>query len=118
MNTRTVVAIASALVLWLSAGAFAHQGHPHRFMGTLSAVKGSQLEVKTTDGKTLVFVLDGKSVIQQGRARAEVKDLEVGERIVVSALEVPAGKTMTAITVQLRAPAPATKQVAQAPASK
>ncbi|NOT28683.1 MAG: hypothetical protein HOP16_21585 [Acidobacteria bacterium] len=117
MNTPRVVAIASALVLWLSVAAFAHEGHPHRFMGTLSAVTGTQLEVKTTDGKTVVFALDGKSVIQQGRAKAELKDLKVGERIVVSALEVPAGKTMTAINVQLRVPA-AAKQVAQAPASK
>lgn len=118
MSTPRVVAIASALVLWLSVAAFAHEGHPHRFMGTLSAVKGSQLEVKTTDGKTVVFALDGKSVIQQGRDKADLKDLKVGERIVVSALEVPAGKTMTAINVQLRVPAPAAKQVAQAPASK
>lgn len=118
MNTPKIVAIASVLALSLSVTAFAHEGHPHRFMGTLSAVTGSQLEVKTTDGKTLVFALDGKSVVQQGRAKAEVKDLKVGERIVVSALEVPAGKTMTAINVQLRVPAPAAKQVAQAPASK
>jgi hypothetical protein len=40
-----------------------------------------------------------------------VKELKLGERIVVSALPVAAGKVMTAINVQLRAlaPAPATK---------
>ena len=118
MNIPRVVAFTSALVLWLSVAAFSHEGHPHRFMGTLSAVTGSQLEIKTTDGKMVVFALDGKSLIQQGRAKAEMKDLKLGERVVVSALEVPAGKTMTALTVQLRVPAPAAKQVAKAPASK
>jgi len=108
MRTRRVVVAAAFALLW-SVGAFAHEGHPHRFLGTLSAVHGSQLEVKTTDGKTVVFTLDAKTVIQQGRAKADVKELKVGERIVISALPVAAGKVMTAINVQLRAPAPATK---------
>jgi len=109
MRTRRVVAVAAAFALLLSVGAFAHEGHPHRFLGTLSAVHGSQLEVKTTDGKTVVFTLDAKTVIQQGRAKADVKELKVGERIVISALPVAGGKVMTAINVQLRALAPATK---------
>ena len=117
MHTR-IVAFASALALCLSVGAFAHEGHPHKFMGTLSAVNAGQLEVKTTDGKTVVFALDAKSVIQQGRVKAGVKDLKVGERIVVSALQVAAGKAMTAINVQLPVPAPAAKQAARAPAAK
>jgi hypothetical protein len=45
-------------------------------------------------------------VIQQGRAKADAKDLKVGERIVVSALEVAGGKPMTAINVQLRVVTP------------
>jgi hypothetical protein len=111
MRTLRVVAIAAAFALLLSVTAFAHEGHPHRFLGTLSSVQGSQLEVKTTDGKTVVFTLDEKTVIQQGRAKADVKELKVGERIVVSARPVAVGKVMTAINVQLRvaAPAPATK---------
>jgi hypothetical protein len=113
MRTRHL-AVAAALVLSFAAAALAHEGHPHRFLGTLSAVNGSQIQVKTTDGKDVTFVLDAKSVIQQGRVKAEVKDLKVGERIVVSALPVAAGKTMTAINVQLRVaqPAPAAKQAA------
>jgi hypothetical protein len=110
MRTRRV-AVAAAFTLLLSVAAVAHEGHPHRFLGTLSAVQASQIEVKTTDGKTVVFTLDQKTVIQQGRAKADVKELKLGERIVVSALPVAAGKVMTAINVQLRAlaPAPATK---------
>jgi hypothetical protein len=114
MRTRHL-AVAAALVLSFSVAALAHVGHPHRFLGTVSAVTGSQIEVKTTDGKTVIFAIDGKSVIQQGRVKSDAKDLKVGERVVVSAMPVAAGKTMTAITVQLRAaaPAPASRQAAQ-----
>jgi hypothetical protein len=106
MRSRRVVAIAAAFALLLSVAAFAHEGHPHRFLGTLSGVHGKQLEIKTTDGKTVVFTLDEKSVIQQGRVKTDMKELKVGERIVVSALPVAAGKVMTAINVQLRASTP------------
>jgi len=106
MSTQRVV-VAAAFALLLSVATSAHEGHPHRFLGTVSSVQASQLQVKTTDGKTVVFTLDAKTVIQQGRAKADLKEIKVGERIVVSALPVAAGKVMTAINVQLRAPAPA-----------
>jgi|APDOM4702015159_1054818.scaffolds.fasta_scaffold10293_3 hypothetical protein len=106
MNRLWLAVAALVVVLGASSVAFAHDGHPHRFLGTLSSVHGNQLEVKTTDGKTAVFILDGKSVIQQGRAKADAKDLKVGERIVVTALEVAGGKPMTAINVQLRVVTP------------
>jgi hypothetical protein len=112
MRTRRVAA-AAAFTLLLSVAAVAHEGHPHRFLGTLSAVQGSQIEVKTTDGKTVVFTLDQKTVIQQGRAKADVKELKLGERIVISALPVAAGKVMTAINVQMRVPVPAPAQAAK-----
>ena len=107
MNRTWCAGVALVVALAFPSVMLAHEGHPHRFLGTLSSVQGSQLEVKTTDGKTVVFTLDAKTVIQQGRAKAELKELKVGERIVVSALPVAAGKVMTAINVQLRVPAPA-----------
>ena len=115
MSIRRVAAFVVGFAVMLSVAAVAHEGHPHRFLGTLSAISGSRLEVKTTDGKTVTFALDQKSVIQQGRVKAEVKDLKVGERIVVSAMPVAEGKTMTAINVQLQvaAMAPTKTQAAK-----
>jgi hypothetical protein len=107
MSKNWIVAVAAAFALLLPIAALAHEGHPHRFLGTVSAVHDGQLEVKLTDGKTVVFALDAKSVVQQGRVKVDPKELKAGERIVVSALPVPAGKVMTAINVQLRVPAPA-----------
>jgi hypothetical protein len=98
--------VMTAVALLVPAIAQAHEGHAHTFRGTISAINGPTLEMKTTDGKTLVFTLDAKTAIQRGRTRVDVKAIKGGERVVVSALEVPAGKTMTAQTVQLAAPAP------------
>lgn len=101
-NMRIAVA-ALACVLIVPAAVPAHEGHAHKFMGTLSSVQEAQFEVKTTDGKMLVFQVDAKTVYQRGKAKVVGKDLKVGERVVVSALQVPAGKTMTAQLVQLAA---------------
>ncbi len=70
-------------------------------MGTVSVVEDAQLELKTTEGKTVLFLLDAKTTYQRGKTKVDGKDIKVGERIVVSALEAPAGKTMTAQTIQL-----------------
>lgn len=92
-------AVLTAIVLPFPAGA--HEGHAHKFMGTVSVVDDAQLELKMTDGKTVLFVLDAKTTYQRGKTKVDGKDVKVGERIVVSALEVPTGKTMTAQTIQL-----------------
>ena len=106
--TRTWMAgVALIVALAFPSVTLAHEGHPHRFLGTVSAVQSGQLEVKTTDGKTVAFTLDVKTVVQQGRVKADVKEIKTGERVVVSALPVAAGKVMTAINVQLRVAAPA-----------
>jgi hypothetical protein len=109
MNRTWIAGFALIVALTFSSVIVAHEGHPHRFLGTVSAVQDGQLEVKLTDGKTVVFALDAKSVVQEGRVKVDAKALKTGERVVVSALPVPAGKVMTAINVQLRVAAPATK---------
>ena len=109
MNRTLIAAIALILALAFPSVMLAHEGHPHRFLGTVSAVQEGQLEVKTTDGKTAVFTLDAKTVVQQGRVKVDAKEIKTGERVVVSALPVAAGKVMTAQNIQLRVPAPATR---------
>ena len=108
MNRIWIAGVALIVAVALPSVMLAHEGHPHRFLGTVSAVHDGQLEVKTTDGKTVVFTLDAKTVVQQGRAKAGANEINAGERVVVSALPVPAGKVMTAINVQLRVPAATT----------
>src|SRR5262247_3745991 len=87
----------------------AHEGHAHKVMGTISSVDGKNLMVKTTDGKTVMVMLDAKTKITQGKNKVDASALKVGERIVA---EGPEEKEMiTATTVQLgTAPAAAAKK--------
>ena len=109
MNRSWVAGIALIVALALSPVALAHEGHPHRFMGTVSAVQDQQIEVKLTDGKIVTFELDAKTVYRQGKTKVIGKLPKAGERVVVSAMPVDAGKTMIAVTVQLPVPATASR---------
>ncbi len=101
MPNRWILSAALLAAVILPFKAAAHEGHAHKFMGTVSVVEDAQLELKTTEGKTVLFLLDAKTTYQRGKTKVDGKDIKVGERIVVSALEAPAGKTMTAQTIQL-----------------
>ena len=103
----------AVLVLTVALGApsmiRAHEGHTHKVMGTVSAVTANQLDVKATDSKIVMIALDAKTVYRQGKTRADVKMLKVGERVVVDAIQPEGAKTMTATIVQMAAPPAAAK---------
>lgn len=109
MNRTWISGVALIVALVLPSVVLAHEGHPHRFMGTVSAVQDWQIEVKTTDGKILTFALDAKTIYRQGKTPVIGKAPKAGERVVVSAMPVAAGKVMIAQTVQLAVPATATR---------
>jgi len=95
-------------LLGLPAMAWAHTGHTHKVLGTIAAVSDAQLDVKTTDGKSVVVLLDAKTVYRQGKVRADAKMLKLGERVVVEAEQAEGAKLMTAKTVTMAAPTPVT----------
>jgi hypothetical protein len=109
MNRTWIAVIVLVVAVALPSGMFAHAGHPHRFMGTVSAADAEQIEVETKDGTVLTFVLDEKTIYRQGKTKVVGKLPKVGERVVVSAMEVEEGQTMTAETVQLPVPATASR---------
>jgi translation initiation factor IF-1 len=65
----------------------AHEGHVHKVMGTVSTLHENHLEVKATDGKTSTITLNEKTKILRGKAKVKVKDIQPGERVVVTATE-------------------------------
>ena len=100
----TVFAAALALAILVPAAARAHDGHVHKVMGTITSISGTNLMVKTTDGKTMMVMLDAKTAITQGKAKVTLTALKVGDRLVA---EGPEDKGMlTATTIQLGTPAP------------
>lgn len=114
MNLRWIGVSALAIALLLPAAAIAHEGHAHKVMGTVSAVSPTQLDVTTTDGKTVIVVLNPKTTFKQGTAKADATVLKVGERVVVSATQAKGAKLMTATSVQVPKAAVATAPAATA----
>lgn len=117
MKRNWIVTGALALVLAGSTLSWAHGGHAHKVMGTASAVTPSQIEVKTTDGKTVFVAVNAKTVYKHGKAKADAKMLKVGERVVIEALQEQGAKVATAQTVTMAAAstsaAPAAKSTAR-----
>ena len=65
----------------------AHEGHAHTVMGTISSIDGTNLMVKTTDGKMTMVMMDAKTKISQGKTKLDAKALKVGDRVVATGAE-------------------------------
>ena len=92
--------------------ALAHDGHDHTVMGTISSIDGTNLMVKTADGKQTMVMMDAKTKITQGSTKVDVKALKVGDRVVASG---PEDKGMiSAETVKVGAAAAAPAKTAAA----
>ena len=114
MNSRWIAIMALAAALVVPAAARAHDGKDKTVMGTVSSVDGTNLMVKTADGKTTMVMLDAKTAITQGKTKIALSALKVGDRVVASG---PEDKNMImAETVKLGAAAaapPAAKPAAK-----
>ena len=88
--------IALMFTLALTPLAYAHEGHDQKIMGTVAAIQVGHLEVKATNGKTSMIMLNEKTKILMGKMAHKVADIKVGDRVVVTATDVKDknGKTM------------------------
>ena len=84
---KLMIAAAVAVSLLIPSLTRAHEGHAHKAMGTISSVEGNHLMVKTTDGKTVMVMLDDKTKITQGKDKIDAKALKVGDRVVAEGPE-------------------------------
>ena len=81
----TVLALSLALAAPLVA--LAHPGHEHKVMGTISAVDGKHITVKTADGKDVGFEITDVTKFVRSKGKGTVSDLRAGLRIVASMAE-------------------------------
>jgi hypothetical protein len=76
MTRNSVAALAIFLI---AAAAFAHAGHAHTYMGTVSMLHDDgSFMIKTTDGKDVTIATSPATTFDPARA-----DLTVGKRVVV-----------------------------------
>lgn len=106
MSGKWIVGLALVGALALPVIALAHTGHAHKVMGTVSSIDGKHVMVKTTDGKTVMVMLDAKTKITQGKATLTSAALKVGDRIVAEGAQEK--DMLTAATLQVGAAPAAT----------
>jgi len=79
---KLMLAVVAALALIVAPAAYAHEGHEHKAMGTISSVNGTHVTVKTTEGKTVMVMLDAKTKITRDKTKLDATALKVGDRVV------------------------------------
>ena len=87
MSKGLTIAIGVVVTLLATPLARAHEGHPHKVMGTVAARHDNQLEVKAVDGKTATVTLNEKTRVLRGKTKVTAEDIKPGERVVVTATE-------------------------------
>jgi hypothetical protein len=92
----------SLLVVLAATSAFAHAGHAHTYMGTVTMLhSATQFMMKTTDGKNLTVDTTPKTSWLHADGKAATRrDLAVGTRVVVKMNE----NARTAASVKMSAP--------------
>ena len=99
MKTVMTAVVVLCVALLTPMAAWAHEGHLHKALGTVSAVDGQHVTIKTTDGKTLTVMLDKKTTVTRGKSKLEAAAVKVGERISVDYME--ENKMMMAHAIKL-----------------
>ncbi len=85
--TRRSLLLAGAAALGATivpSAALAHPGHDHKVMGTIAAVDGRRITIKTTDGKDVTFAITDTTKLMRDKRKGEAADLKAGLRVVAN----------------------------------
>jgi hypothetical protein len=96
---KLITGLALAAALALPVFAYAHGAHIHKVIGTVAAVAGNKVTVKTTDGKAVTVLVNAKTRITQNKVKADATALKAGSRLVAEGTE--AKGIVTATVLQL-----------------
>ena len=108
MKRLSVLVLAIAvLTLGVTAPLFAHEGHEHKVMGTVTMAAADHVMLKDKDGKDVMVKVTGDTKIKATPA-LKVQEIRAGTRVVISAVE-GKDKNMTAKTIEVGAAPAAAK---------
>jgi hypothetical protein len=91
----------------LAAGAFAHAGEEH-LMGTVTKVTDKSITIEDKDKKATEVSVTADTKYMKGEANVALKDIHVGDRVVVHAKK--SGGKLVATLIKIGVAAPAAKQ--------
>jgi hypothetical protein len=80
MKVRTILPV--ALVVTLGLSAFAHDGNEH-VRGVVTAIGENSITLETPAKESVTVNFDSSTKFEKAGVKAEVKDLNVGERVVI-----------------------------------
>ena len=113
--------LACSVTVLLSVGLLWAHGNATHIMGTVTALEGNHVTVKTQDGKSESVMLEKTTKYLIGTKAAKLTDLKVGSRVVIDAKMDPKMKMYSALEVKIGVatpPAADSKAKAAAPAQK
>ena len=82
MSVKTLFFVVGILVM--CGGAFAHDGHVHKIMGTVTARDAKHIEVKTPSGENLSIAITPKTTATRDKRKVPLAEVQVGRRVVVA----------------------------------
>jgi hypothetical protein len=83
MRSRWITGVAVAAVMTLTPAVFAHDGHVHKVMGTVTASDAKHFKLKTPSGEVLSIAVNAKTKVTRAKKKAPLADVQVGTRVVV-----------------------------------
>ena len=81
--SKGMIGFVVAAVIVFGVAVRAHDGHVHRIMGTVTARDAKHIEVKTPSGEVLSIALTPKTTALRDKKRVDLKEVQVGRRVVV-----------------------------------
>lgn len=106
MHRRAFVS-ALAFAALPAASVFAHEGHDHKLLGTITEITPQRLVVRATkDGAVSTIALVATTKVTRGKTKIAATDLRVGDRVVVN---IGSGKAPLMAKAVQAGPAPATR---------
>ena len=108
MNRRFGITILALFVLTVGGwtATFAHEGHKHKVLGTVTMAASDHVMLKDKDGKDVTVHITKDTKVLKDKKAMKVEDIKTGMRVVITA--VTEKEKMVATTIELGA-AQATK---------
>lgn len=99
MTRRVFGILIFAGVLAASWKAFAHGGHNHKLMGTVTMAAADHVMLKTKDGKEVTVKVAANTKVMQGKQAVTIESLTAGTRVVITATGAKAPYTAKLIQI-------------------
>lgn len=81
--TKRIALVAAVALALAGSAAWAHEGHVHTIMGTVTALDAKLVKVKTPSGEVLSIGITDKTSVLRAKRKVAIAEVQVGRRVVV-----------------------------------